>query len=129
LDAVERFAAELLDLPAADERFDPALDDLARDAVDFVPLLRDDAERELFAALPLDRLAVERDPDDLRVPVDRLELPLPRADEVPDEPPLLLLADPSIDHLPDITRCAASATASAMSEPNRVALDAMLLAA
>ena len=32
-------------------------------------------------------------------------------------------------HLPDITRCAASATASAISEPNLVALDIMLDAA
>jgi len=32
-------------------------------------------------------------------------------------------------HLPDITRCAASATASAMIEPSRVALDIMLFAA
>jgi len=32
-------------------------------------------------------------------------------------------------HLPDITRCAASATASAISEPSLVALDIMLLAA
>jgi hypothetical protein len=35
---------------------------------------------------------------------------------------------PSV-HLPDITRCAASATASAMSAPNLVALDMTLLAA
>ena len=35
----------------------------------------------------------------------------------------------SVAHLPDITRCAASATASAMIEPSLVALDAMLLAA
>ncbi len=37
----------------------------------------------------------------------------------------LAVASPSIDHLPDITRCAASATASAMSEPSLVALDTM----
>src|SRR5206468_419781 len=35
----------------------------------------------------------------------------------------------SADHLPDITRCAASATASAMIDPSLVALDTMLLAA
>ena len=40
-----------------------------------------------------------------------------------------MLEPPSIDHLPDITRCAASATASAISEPSLVALDIMLLAA
>jgi hypothetical protein len=45
-------------------------------------------------------------------------------------PPLLpVLADPSIDHLPDNTRCAASATASAINEPSRVALDITDLAA
>jgi hypothetical protein len=38
-------------------------------------------------------------------------------------------AAPSPLHLPDITRCAASATASAISEPNLVALAIMLLAA
>jgi hypothetical protein len=42
------------------------------------------------------------------------------------DPPLPVLLS---DHLPDITRCAASATASAISEPNLVALATMLLAA
>src|SRR5205085_10120277 len=36
---------------------------------------------------------------------------------------------PSIDHLPDITRCAASATASAIIAPSFVALETTLLAA
>ena len=45
------------------------------------------------------------------------------------ELPELALALPSIDHLPDITRCAASATASAINEPSFVALAIMLLAA
>ena len=43
--------------------------------------------------------------------------------------PELELAESAEPHLPDITRCAASATASAISEPNLVALAAMLLAA
>jgi hypothetical protein len=42
---------------------------------------------------------------------------------------LAAAAGSSAVHLPDITRCAASATASAMIEPSLVALDAMLLAA
>ena len=47
-----------------------------------------------------------------------------------DEPELVLaLAVPSIVHLPDMTRCAASATASAISEPSLVALAIILLAA
>ena len=41
----------------------------------------------------------------------------------------LALFAPLSPHLPDITRCAASATASAISEPNLVALATMLLAA
>lgn len=45
------------------------------------------------------------------------------------EPAELALGASSLDHLPDITRCAASATASAMIEPSLVALDIMLLAA
>jgi len=69
----------------------------------------------------------------LRVPVDRLDVlarpPAERAFPRDDEDPLLELASPSIDHLPDITRCAASATASAMIEPSLVALDIMLVAA
>jgi hypothetical protein len=42
---------------------------------------------------------------------------------------LAAVLEPPSDHLPDITRCAASATASAMIEPNLVALAIMLLAA
>ena len=44
-------------------------------------------------------------------------------------PSCFALALPSIAHLPDMTRCAASATASAISEPSLVALAIMLLAA
>jgi hypothetical protein len=56
-----------------------------------------------------------------------LRAPLLRDEE--EEPPELALASPSIDHLPVITRCAASATASAISEPSLVALAATLAAA
>jgi len=76
----------------------------------------------LFAAVRFAvlRFAVER------FAVERLAAGLRAA-----EPPELVvaLALPSIDHLPDITRCAASATASAISEPNLVALAIMLVAA
>jgi len=90
------------------------------------------------------RLAVLRDfvAAVLRVPVDAaLRVPLAlrvapafrvavldvarRAVE-PDELELLLS---SSDHLPDMTRCAASATASAISDPSRPALETIVLAA
>jgi hypothetical protein len=71
------------------------------------------------------REAVERFVEALeRVPAFRVEF-----DAVPRELPELALALPSIVHLPDITRCAASATASAINEPSLVALAIMLLAA
>jgi hypothetical protein len=106
-----------VDLRAADERVAPEVDDLAREDVDFfAPVERDDVER----------FAVERDPAALRVPVDLL---VPRL-EAADDPELALALEPSVgDHLPDITRCAASATASAMIEPSLVALETTLLAA
>ena len=94
------------------KRVAPVLDDFARvDDAFFAP-----AEREPVAAFRV--LLLERpEPLLLRAELD---------DEV-DAPPLL--AEPSKLHLPDITRCAASATASAMIEPNLVALDIMLVAA
>jgi hypothetical protein len=97
--------AEALRAPV--ERLAPDADDFARVEVDFfaVPV------RE-----PVDFLA-----EDFRVP------PLPLEER--DDDPELALALPSIVHLPDMTRCAASATASAMSEPSLVALAIMLLAA
>jgi hypothetical protein len=99
--AVERLAG---DLRAVDERLAPALADLERVAVDFFAVdFR--APVELFAV-------------DLRAGFDAAPLEL-----------VDVLADPSIDHLPDITRCAASATASAIIEPSLVALDTTLLAA
>jgi hypothetical protein len=113
---VDAFALERLavGLRAPDVRLAPDVADLAR----VEPL-------ERFA---VERLAVERFAVDLRAAglrfaavffagFDALLVPVEAA------------ADPSIDHLPDITRCAASATASAMIEPNLVALDMTLLAA
>jgi hypothetical protein len=104
--AVERFAAGLR---AVEVRLVPPVADLARELV----------ERLAVERFAVERLAVERLAADLRPP--------PRADEELEL--LLALASPSIDHLPDITRCAASATASAISEPSFVALEATLLAA
>lgn len=106
--AVDRLAAGFF---AADERLEPELDDFARVEALRVPVL-------LRAADLPDEL--------LRAVVER---PLLR-DPVDDEPePELALASPSIDHLPDITRCAASATASAIIEPSLVALDMTFVAA
>ena len=110
-----------------------------------VEALRGRAARAGFAALPVERLApaladFARLDDALLVAVARfavdflaaglraLDLRAPLlADVEPELPPLL--AAPSKLHLPDITRCAASATASAMIEPSLVALDIMLVAA
>ena len=111
------------DLRAPDERVEPLPADLARDdeADDFLPLA-EVAPPELRDDPLLERLAVERDPDDLRAPLER-ELVVPELDD-----PELLPPDSGV-HLPDMTRCAASATASAMSEPSLVALETTLLAA
>jgi hypothetical protein len=114
---VLRLAPPLLLFEAA-ERALPDLeappDDLAEERVPELlllpaPLERDDVERELLL------LPDERDP-----PPVLLER---------DEPLLLLLLEPSIENFPDMTRCAASATASAISEPSLVALDITDLAA
>lgn len=94
--------------------------DLAVDleAVERDPVVPDLAARDLaFADL------AERVPVDLDV-VEREPLPLPRP--LPDEE---LLSPSSPAHLPESTRCAASATASAINEPRRVALDMALVAA
>jgi hypothetical protein len=59
-------------------------------------------------------------------------VPVLRLDELERAPPVEAarcgVASSSV-HFPDMTRCAASATASAISEPSLVALDIMLLAA
>jgi len=107
LAAVARFAVERLaaGLRAVDARVVPAVEDLAR-------VERFAVERFAVERFAVERFAGERLVEDLRA------APVARADE-PSSPP----------HLPDITRFAASATASAMSEPNFVALDIMLVAA
>lgn len=132
----EDFAAPPVDLRVADVRLVPPLEDFARDDpaffapdVERVPLFRAPLVRELLAADVLERFAVERFAVerlaverlrvvDLRAPVERPEL------EAAVAPP------PSPEsHFPVITRCAASATASAISSPSFVALDITLVAA
>lgn len=98
------FAREVAALRAPLDRLVPD-DALARVEVAFFAM----------PCLAVERFAVERDPDDLRAPLPR------------DAP--VLLPESSAVHLPDMTRWAASATASAISEPNLVALVIMLLAA
>ena len=102
-----RFAAGLR---AVDAR-EVAVEDFARVVDDFFAVLR-------FA---VDRFAVDRFAVDLRA-----ALPREDDDEAELEP---ALADPSTVHLPDMTRCAASATASAINDPSFVALAMTLLAA
>ena len=83
----------------------------------------------------LARVEVLRVVEALRVPVERVAaLFLPplvalRAEPREDVEPEPALASPSKDHLPDMTRWAASATASAINEPSFVALETTLLAA
>jgi hypothetical protein len=117
--AVERLVA---DLPPAEARVEPEPLDFARLEPPFVPPV---LAREVVERLAVERFAVE--PDELlRAELDFRAPPLLLREREDDEPEL----DPSsLLHLPDITRCAASATASAISEPNLVALDIMLLAA
>lgn len=63
--------------------------------------------------------------DDLRVPVERFRL-----EDLAAAPEAAFFADgASSIHLPDITRSAASATASAINEPNLLALDMAVVAA
>lgn len=99
--AVERFAAGLL-----------ALDDRL--------LLADVFARLVLAFFAVPCFAVERFADDFFAPLLR---------DDPDDEPELVLALPSTDHFPVITRWAASATASAISDPSLVALAMTLLAA
>ncbi len=115
--------ARLGDLRAPLDRLEPVVD-LVPAADDFAPALLfwGEVERELDH---FTREAVDfaRDPLDLRAPLLLRELP-------EDEPEAeVVLALPSTVHLPDITRCAASATASAINEPSLVALAMTLLAA
>jgi hypothetical protein len=96
-------------LAAVDERL-VVDDDFARDVLAFLAGLR-------FA---VDRFALDRFADDFRAPLLRDE------DELEVVPALAL---PSTVHFPVMTRCAASATASAISEPSLVALAITLFAA
>jgi hypothetical protein len=114
-----RAVVPLLDA-APDERLAAAPDDFAR--LLLPDLLAPEVEREELAReavlrVPVERELREREEDD-RPPLDPLE------DSPPLDPPL----SPSV-HLPESTRCAASATASAISEPRRDALETMVLAA
>ena len=105
-------------LAAADERLDAAPAGLARVALDFFAAgFAADREAAGFAR------ALE---EALRVPLEVRAAPRDEEEDDDDVEPLLLLLSV---HLPDITRCAASATASAIREPNLVALATMLLAA
>jgi hypothetical protein len=132
-DVVERDEPALLPL----ERDEPLPADLARVEPDFAPpeaervlpevedFARDVVERVPVDLEPLLRELPEREPPLLdRDPPELARALLPREDDEP-----LLELEPSSLHLPDITRCAASATASAISEPSLVALVTMLLAA
>jgi hypothetical protein len=78
-----------------------------------------------FALLAVERFAAGLRAG-LRAEVDRDAPPL---DADAEDEPELVLAMPSIENLPDITRWAASATASAISEPSFVALCIIDLAA
>ena len=100
---------EAADLLAPLERFALVPDAFARPVVDF-PAPPDFAR---------DAVDLERLPVDFRFPAPREEL----------EAELLPVPDSSVAHLPDSTRCAASATASAISEPSLVALDITFVAA
>jgi hypothetical protein len=86
--------------------------------VDFFAVERFAVERLAVEPLLVERLAVDR------FAVEREEEPRLVAPE--DDAPAPLS---SSDHLPDSTRCAASATASAISEPRRVALETADVAA
>lgn len=110
--------AALPPLFAADERAGPVPVDLARVEVLRAPVPADFVRPAVFR-VPLAPLVA-----DLRPALPRVE-PADDDELAPDE----VLALPSIDHLPLITRCAASATASAMIEPSLVALETTLLAA
>jgi len=114
--AVERFAAGLR---AVDARVEPPVEDLARAEVDLRALVG--------ARAVVDRLRVAAA---LRAPLERAEALRPPVARERDAPPELDRAGAASSvHLPLITRCAASATASAMIEPNLVALETTLLAA
>lgn len=104
-----RALVPVADLLAPLDRLALVLDDFARLVVDLrAPAFARDVE------------ALDRVPADFRLLALRDEL------EAELLPPL---EDSPVAHLPDSTRCAASATASAISEPSLVALVMTLVAA
>lgn len=118
--------------PVLVERLEAVPEDLARVVpVFFAVLERVPVERLDFARVPEEVARVDRELDDFaRLPAALRAPPLLLRDEPDDPEPAELPDEPSSPpHLPDITRCAASATASAMIDPSLVALDIMLLAA
>jgi hypothetical protein len=102
-----------------------------------VPALRAVAPVDLRAVVPLDFAApvvlVLRVPDDARFVVERFAVELfarePLLAELAARPSPAVPEPPVSSHLPDITRCAASATASAISDPSLDALATIVLAA
>jgi len=99
------------------------------------PLARVDPELEALALVELAlRPLLEREPDVFARGVEDFDRALDPRDDAPRAVGVALELPPrleasSVVHLPDITRCAASATASAISEPSLVALAITLLAA
>jgi hypothetical protein len=122
---------EPVDLRAVDLRAAAGLARLA--------FARVEAERDAPALFARAALDFARDPEALRAAVAGLRVPVERlvavlrvaveraARDVPPESPVPV--ELSSVHLPDMTRWAASATASAISAPSLVALVTMLLAA
>ena len=119
--------------PDFDARVAPDLDPADFDLAARPVLDRDVEDLAARDALPVALAPVEREPVDLapeeREPVDRLVPDFALLAELPDDPPELPDEPLSSLHLPLITRCAASATASAISDPRRVALVMAVLAA
>jgi hypothetical protein len=117
--AVERLAAALLPADA-----DPV--DFARLELDFffVAPARDAVERDAVARDEPERAPLDFERDDFFRALVVRPLLLGLA-----PPPVPTTDSTSADHLPDMIRCAASATASAISDPSFVALEATLLAA
>lgn len=115
------------DLRAPLERVEPAAEDFARDVEALRPPELLAREVDDLAREPPDREELERLLAALRPLVPDED---PREDVEEPELPLLLapLLSPPV-HLPESTRCAASATASAIKVPSLVALVITLLAA
>jgi hypothetical protein len=113
-----------------DDALRPPLPARAVDAALRPPLLRPEVDEALRPPLLPAELVDALRPALLRPELeDALRPPLLRPELDEDEDPDDALAPPSIVHLPDMTRCAASATASAINEPSLVALATTLLAA